>query len=123
MAKHILILDDDEIWRVTAESICEMEGCIVALASSGQYVLNAPNLDRFDAIISDTRMEPVDGIAVLKFLEGRGWNKPFLLTSNIGIGPNKESLQQISQDYAFAEFLNKKDYTDGVINFIQRRVA
>jgi len=62
----ILIVDDDLSMREFLELMLTREGYEVTLASGGQEALNLAAQTQFDLVITDIRMQEVDGIAVLK---------------------------------------------------------
>ena len=64
-AEKILIVDDEEIIRVSLQQDLLDEGYMVDIAEDGETAIRM--LDRkYDLIITDLMMEGIDGIAVLK---------------------------------------------------------
>lgn len=63
---NVLVVDDEYSVRELLEIMLEMEGYAVRSAESGQQALEAFERENFDLVITDIRMEPVNGLEVLK---------------------------------------------------------
>ncbi len=69
----ILIIDDDEDYRVSTRALLEGEGYEVREAVSGRHGLEAARTHRPDLIVLDIMMEsPVEGYTVVGALKFRG---------------------------------------------------
>lgn len=64
MAK-ILIVDDEEIARLTLAEILKLEGHEISIASSGEKAVEILNCERFDVMILDLKMVGMSGMDVL----------------------------------------------------------
>lgn len=64
--ERLLVVDDDLSMREFLELMLTREDYDVQVASGGQEALDMAKQTRFDLVITDIRMEKVDGIAVLK---------------------------------------------------------
>jgi len=62
---NILIVDDDASLRDAISLILESAGHHVVLAASGPEALTALEKQRFNLVISDLRMDPMDGLELL----------------------------------------------------------
>ncbi|GMR06548.1 MAG: sigma-54 dependent transcriptional regulator [Gammaproteobacteria bacterium] len=62
---RILIVDDEATAVENLAHVCRKEGHEVATRSSGKGALEALEKNRFDVVLTDLRMEKVDGMAVL----------------------------------------------------------
>jgi CheY-like chemotaxis protein/anti-anti-sigma regulatory factor len=62
---RVLVVDDEDNVRITTAAILEQEGYEVEMASDGQEALTKIRGDRFDLVLTDLRMEGVDGSALL----------------------------------------------------------
>jgi ATP-dependent Lon protease len=67
----ILIVDDEEIARKNLEHILKKEDYFVTTAGSGMEALEKTAQNSFDVIITDLKMEKVDGIALLEKIKSR----------------------------------------------------
>jgi ATP-dependent Lon protease len=63
---HVLVVDDEKIARKNLEHVITKEGYQVTTAASGVEALDFLEDIRFDVIVTDLKMEKVDGMAVLK---------------------------------------------------------
>jgi DNA-binding NtrC family response regulator len=66
MNARLLIVDDEEIALDNLRHVMEKEGYAVATAPSGAAALALLDRQRFDVVLTDLRMEGVDGMDVLK---------------------------------------------------------
>ena len=63
---RILIIDDEELALSNLEHILRKQGYDVATAGSGPKGMNAIRAGSFDVVLTDLRMEKVDGMAILE---------------------------------------------------------
>jgi len=61
----ILLVDDDDSVLVTMQAILEMDGYTVTPAANGASALTNLRWHTYDLVLTDLRMEDVDGLAVL----------------------------------------------------------
>jgi len=63
---RILIVDDEKIALKNLVHVMKKEGYEITAAQSGQSALQALETDTFDVVLTDLKMEKVDGMQVLK---------------------------------------------------------
>jgi DNA-binding response OmpR family regulator len=63
---RVLIVDDEEIARISLAEILRLEGYDIRMASGGQAAVEALHAETFDAMILDLKMPGMSGIDVLK---------------------------------------------------------
>ncbi len=63
---RILIVDDEKIALRNLEHVMKKEGYAVAATQSGQNALKLLEEQQFDVVLTDLRMEKVDGMQILK---------------------------------------------------------
>ncbi len=63
---HILVVDDEEIARTNLEYVLKKEGYQVTAAANGQDALNALQKGEFELILTDLKMEKMDGMQLLE---------------------------------------------------------
>ncbi|GAB2881537.1 sigma-54 dependent transcriptional regulator [Uliginosibacterium flavum] len=80
----ILVVDDDESLRDAISMILESAGHRVVLAASGPEALAALEKQRFNLVISDLRMDPMDGLELLANIRGANPKLPVLLMTAFG---------------------------------------
>ena len=66
----ILIVDDEKIALKNLEHVMKKEGYDVIGTQSGQNALKLLEEQQFDAVLTDLRMEKVDGMQILKRCRG-----------------------------------------------------
>ncbi len=72
--KKILVIDDEDIVRVSCERTLTPEGYEVRLASSGKEGIELLEKEFFGLILLDLKMPDMDGIEVLKKIKAR-WHE------------------------------------------------
>jgi ATP-dependent Lon protease len=65
-AARILVVDDEEIARTNMEYILRKDGYQVASAASGMEALEKFETQEFDLVLTDLKMEKMDGLQLLK---------------------------------------------------------
>lgn len=65
-AGRILIVDDEATAVENLAHVCRKEGYEVTTRTTGQGALEALEKNRYDIVLSDLRMEKVDGMAILR---------------------------------------------------------
>ena len=63
---QILVVDDEEIARTNLEYILRKEGHQVATAANGLEALEKFKAQEFDVVLTDLKMEKMDGIQLLE---------------------------------------------------------
>ena len=63
---RILIVDDEATAVDNLAYVCRKEGYKVTTRTTGQGAIEALEKNRFDLVLSDLRMEKVDGMAILR---------------------------------------------------------
>ncbi len=61
----VLVVDDDPVARANLEHLLGKQGYQVTVAAGGREALEILGRSRFDAVVTDYRMEGADGLAVL----------------------------------------------------------
>jgi two-component system, NtrC family, response regulator HydG len=69
MTLRVLVVDDDAGIRYTLAEILGDNGLSVELAEHGQRGLELARASRFDLVITDLRMAPMDGLELLRVLQ------------------------------------------------------
>jgi two-component system response regulator PilR (NtrC family) len=65
-AVKILVVDDERSMREFLEMMLQKDGHEVSCAESGAQALEAIRREKFNLVITDIRMKPIDGLEVLK---------------------------------------------------------
>jgi two-component system, response regulator FlrC len=81
---NILVVDDDAALRDAIELILQSAGHRVTLASSGPEALQRLEGQHFNLVITDLRMDPMDGLELLGQIRARQLQLPVLLMTAFG---------------------------------------
>jgi len=96
----ILVVDDEENVRFTTAAILEQEGYEVATAGDGAEALRMVPRGHFDLVLTDLRMDDMDGITLLHELQTRHPNLvTIVLTGYASIESSIDALRQGVYDY------------------------
>lgn len=99
-SSRLLVVDDDENVRITTAAILEQEGYAVETASDGREALERVARADFDLVLTDLRMEDMDGITLLHELQTRHPNiVTIVLTGYASIESSIDALRQGVYDY------------------------
>ncbi len=77
----ILLVDDNPDGVVARRSVLEELGYNVVSASSGYDALQAIEQQKFDLVITDYKMSPINGLEFIATLRQRGFRVPIILLS------------------------------------------
>jgi len=82
--EKILVVDDEERVRILFKRILLKEGYEVDCAASGSEAIDKLAKDSFDLVVTDLKMEGIDGLDLIK--KGKTMNQalPFILISGYG---------------------------------------
>ena len=110
MAKKILIVDDDLYIRELYEEVLKDAGFEVSTAADGQEGVEKVKKGGYDLILLDVMMPKVDGLGVLKEIQGmnpKPNNGPVILLTNLSHDP----VIQQAMDTGASSFMIKADLT------------
>jgi len=68
-APRILLVDDEERFRVTLEKMLAAQGLVVASRASGALALKELRQQAYDVVLLDIRMPEMDGIKTLRAIK------------------------------------------------------
>jgi CheY-like chemotaxis protein len=71
-AKRVLVVDDDETFRLIAKETLQRKGCSVEEAADGAQALEACRHVRPDLIVVDVMMPGVDGVSLCREIRESG---------------------------------------------------
>ncbi|KTT38830.1 chemotaxis protein CheY [Pseudomonas oryzihabitans] len=96
----LLIIDDDEVVRLSLADYLEDSGFTVLQASNGQQGLEIFEREQPDLIICDLRMPQVDGLMLLRRISELSIDTPVLVLSGAGVMSDVvEALRLGAADY------------------------
>jgi DNA-binding NtrC family response regulator len=82
--KRILVVDDEENVRVLFSRVLQKEGYEVECASSGTEAIEKLANNCFDLVVTDLKMNGVDGLDVVRKGKTVNQTMPFILISGYG---------------------------------------
>lgn len=99
-ARRVLVVDDEESVRITTAAILEQEGYEVSTAESGRDALASAARSHYDLVLTDLRMDDMDGLTLLHELQARHPNVvTVVLTGYASIESSIDALRQGVYDY------------------------
>ncbi len=103
---RVLVADDEQSMREFLEYLLEKEGLAVRTASDGREALDILRNDSdFDLVISDLRMEDVDGLQLLRQVRELDADLPFILVTAYASSDTAiEALKLGAYDYVTKPF-------------------
>lgn len=113
---NILLIEDDEILRITVSDTLKKMGWTVTAAEDGQEGLNLIKNNNFDIVISDIRLPKINGIDVLKEVKNYYPNTEVIMITAFG---NIEDAVGIIKFGAY-DYITKPFHTDDLIFRIKK---
>jgi len=113
---NILLIEDDEILRITISDSLKKMGWPVTAAEDGQEGLNLIKNNSFDIVISDIRLPKINGIDVLKEIKNYYPNTEVIMITAFG---NIEDAVGIIKFGAY-DYITKPFHTDDLIFRIKK---
>jgi two-component system response regulator HydG len=102
---RVLIVDDQRNMRMTTGFVLRQAGCVVEEAESGEAALQRLLEEPFDVVLTDLRMEPLDGLAVLRgALEVSPTTQVVVMTGYGTVESAVEAMQLGAYDYITKPF-------------------
>jgi signal transduction histidine kinase len=99
-APRILVVDDDEAIAVTIHGILDLDGYDVTATTSGPEALELIRTEYFDVVLTDMRMDEIDGTDVLRELREHASNTAaIVLTGYASIDSAVSALREGAYDY------------------------
>jgi DNA-binding NtrC family response regulator len=108
----VLVVDDEEIVRLSCFRSLEGAHCSVEVAWNGEEALRAMEQQRFDLVLLDLRMPGMDGMAVLKTIKQTWPETQVVIITGY---PNVETAKEAVRLGAYG-YLSKPVGPDEVIN-------
>jgi len=103
----ILVVDDEEKMRILLQAHLEEEGHRCSIAGGGEEAIALIGENDFDTVVTDLKMEPVDGMAVLR--AARAKNPPVevvVMTAYASVETALEATHEGAYDFLCKPFKN-----------------
>jgi DNA-binding NtrC family response regulator len=106
--KAILFVDDHEVLARLSCEILEMHGYRAVSAFNGEDALKKFDEEDFDILVTDFRMEGMNGLELASKIREKSPTTPVILVTGYGpIAENSEELPVLQKDNLFPELLEK----------------
>jgi len=106
---HVLMVDDERSFVTVARDYLENQGHVVTGAFDGASAIELMRERTFDVVLTDLRMEPVDGMAVLDTVRDEAPDTPVIMLTGHGTREEgvaaleKGAVAYLNKPYSFAE--------------------
>jgi two-component system NtrC family response regulator len=81
---RLLIVDDDDAFRLALESAMTDSGYVVESCDSGEAAINLLRASHFDVVILDYRMPGISGLNVLQWMHEQKMETPVIMLTAVG---------------------------------------
>ncbi|NQT30204.1 MAG: response regulator [Candidatus Saganbacteria bacterium] len=121
MAKHILVIDDQESMLTFASDMLLDKGYKVTSAKNGEEGLKAfrENPSSFDLVLVDVNMPKIDGFEVMKTIKKESSKTPVILLT----GTNETIAQIIEQEYKGDGLIKKPFKVEDALDIIEKNLS
>ena len=97
---HILVVDDEGANRYSVSKTLQRVGYVVDEAASGEEALSQVDKQEFDVVLTDIRMQGIDGIELLRQIKDASPDAiVILMTGYASLGTAVEALRLGAHDY------------------------
>lgn len=86
-SNKVLVVDDDETARHNLKHVLSKDGYVVTTAANGIEAITFLETDFFDVVVTDLKMETVDGMEVLEKAKGKDPNVEVIMISGYATTP------------------------------------
>ena len=100
MNEHILVVDDDNAFRIATVALLQDHGFSAHVASTAKEAQQVFAPDEFDLVLTDLVMEGMNGIELLEWIKARAPETPVLMITGYGsVRTAVEAIRQGAYDY------------------------
>jgi DNA-binding NtrC family response regulator len=96
--ERILVVDDEEHVRILFSRVLQKEGYEVDCAASGSEAMEKLTRDSFDLVVTDLKMNGIDGLDLVKKGKTVSQGLPFILITGYGTAQTAASAAREGAD-------------------------
>jgi ATP-dependent Lon protease len=119
--QSILVVDDEKPARKNLEYVLTKEGYRVVIAASGMEALDALEKDDFDAVITDLKMEKIDGMEVLQHVKKKNPATEVIMVTGYATVPAAVEAMQKGSAFFLSKPLKLEEIRSTVQNALSRK--
>jgi len=112
--EKILVVDDEKNVRVLFERILVKEGYEVECAASGSEAIDKLAKNSFDLVVTDLKMNGIDGLDLIRKGKRTNQGLPFILISGYGTARTAVSAAQEGADVYLMKPIDMTDLKQAV---------
>jgi DNA-binding NtrC family response regulator len=105
--KAILFVDDHEVLARLSCEILEMQGYRAVSAYSASDALEKFDKDEFDILVTDFRMEGMNGLELAKKVREKSPTTPVIIVTGYGPIDGSKDMTVLQKDNLFPELIEK----------------
>ncbi|MCK5313092.1 MAG: response regulator, partial [Desulfobacteraceae bacterium] len=121
MANSILIVDDDDAIRESAEDFLEMKNYVVESAASAEEAIEKLDTFKADIIITDIMMQGMDGLELTKYINEKFDSRVIVMTGFSAKYSYEDAIDIGASDFIFKPF--RFEELDLRIKRVQHEIA
>jgi DNA-binding NtrC family response regulator len=100
MNEHILVVDDDNAFRIATVALLQDHGFTAHVASTAKEAQQVFTPDKFDLVLTDLVMEGMNGIELLEWIKARAPEMPVMMITGYGsVRTAVEAIRHGAYDY------------------------
>jgi ATP-dependent Lon protease len=118
---NMLVVDDEKITRRNLEHVLTKEGYTVATAADGLEAMELLETQTFDVVITDLKMEKVDGMQVLETAKQKNPDTEVIVITGYATVPAAVSAMQKGSYHFLAKPLKLDEIRTTILNALKRK--
>jgi DNA-binding NtrC family response regulator len=118
--EKILVVDDEKHVRALFERVLVKEGYQVECAASGCEAIDKLASDSFDLVVTDLKMDGIDGLDLIKKGKRAKQDLPFILISGYGTAHTAVSAAEEGADVYLMKPIDITDLKSAVKKALQK---
>jgi DNA-binding NtrC family response regulator len=118
--ERILVVDDEEHVRILFSRVLQKEGYEVDCAASGSEAMEKLARDSFDLVVTDLKMNGIDGLDLVKRGKKVSQGLPFILITGYGTAQTAASASREGADVFLMKPIDMTELKSAVKKVLQK---